>query len=85
MSGRDAFRGPGWWNLDAGVYKDTKLGERVTLQIRGEVFNLFNHANFYVTGSSADVGVGNTVNGCYGCTGSTYDRRNMQLAAKVTF
>ncbi len=85
MSGRDAFRGPGWWNLDLGVYKDTKLGERFTLQIRGEVFNLFNHANFYVTGSSADVGVGNTVNGCYGCTGSTYDRRNMQLAAKVTF
>ncbi len=85
MSGRDAFRGPGWWNLDLGVYKDTKLGERFTLQIRGEVFNLFNHANFYVTGSSADVGAGNTVNGCYGCTGSTYDRRNMQLAAKVTF
>ena len=85
MSGRDAFRGPGWWNLDLGVYKDTKLGERFTLQIRGEVFNLFNHANFYVTGASADMGAGNAVNGCYGCTGSSYDRRNMQLAAKVTF
>jgi hypothetical protein len=39
----------------------------------------------YVTGGSADMGAGNVVNGCYGCTGSTYDRRNMQLAAKVTF
>ena len=84
MSGRDAFRAPGWWNLDLGVYKDTKITERVSLQLRGEVFNLFNHANLYVTGSSADVASG-SVTACYGCTGSTYDRRHLQLGAKIIF
>jgi len=85
MSGRDAFRAPGWWNLDFGVYKDTRINERLSLQLRAETFNLFNHANLYVVGTSADVGVSNSVSACYGCTGSTYDRRNMQLAAKLIF
>lgn len=85
MSGRDAFRAPGWWNLDAGLYKDTKITERVTLQLRAETFNIFNHANLYVVGSSADLGSGNAVTACYGCTGSTYDRRHLQLAAKILF
>lgn len=83
MSGRDAFRAPGWWNFDLGVYKDTKITERFTLQLRAEAFNLFNHANLYTVGNSADMGAGNTVTACYGCTGSTYDRRHLQLAAKV--
>lgn len=85
MTGRDAFRAPGWWNLDLGVYKDTKITERVSLQLRAETFNLFNHANLYVVGSSADLGSGNAVNACYGCTGSTYDRRHLQLGAKFIF
>jgi outer membrane receptor protein involved in Fe transport len=83
MSGRDAFRAPGWWDLDVGLYKDTKITERFSLQLRAETFNLFNHANLYVVGSSADLGSGNAVNACYGCTGSTYDRRHLQLAAKI--
>ena len=31
------------------------------------------------------VGSGNSVNACYGCTGSTYDRRHLQLGAKFIF
>jgi hypothetical protein len=85
MSGRDVFRAPGWWNIDLGVYKDTKLTERVSLQLRAETFNMVNHANLYVVGSSADLGSGNSVNACYGCTGSTYDRRHLQLAMKIVF
>jgi hypothetical protein len=85
MSGRDAFRAPGWWNLDLGVNKDTKISERVTLQLRAEAFNVFNHANLYVQGASADVRSKNYVVACYGCTTSTYDHRNLQLAAKIIF
>jgi len=48
-----------------------------------EAFNVFNHANLYVNGNSADLGSGNAVSACYGCTGSTYDRRHLQLGAKV--
>ena len=54
-------------------------------QLRAETFNIFNHANLYVNGTTADVGVNNAVNACYGCTGSTYDRRHLQLAAKIIF
>jgi hypothetical protein len=85
MSGRDAFRGPGWWDLDMGVSKNTKITERFSLQLRGEFFNLFNHANLYVNGTTADVGVSDSVGACYGCTGSTYDRRHVQLGAKLIF
>ena len=65
-----------------GAVAVTTDGEQ-SLQLRLETFNLFNHANLYVNGNSADMGAGNTVNACYGCTGSTYDRRHLQLAAKV--
>ncbi len=85
MTGRDAFRAPGFWNFDLGLYKDTKITERFSLQLRAEAFNLFNHANLYALGNTADVGASNAVSACYGCTGSTYDRRNLQLAAKIIF
>ena len=85
MSKRDAFRGPGWWNLDLGFYKDTKLSERFNLQLRAESFNILNHANLYTEGLTADVGSSNTVDACYGCSGSVSDRRQIQLAAKLIF
>ncbi len=44
--GRNAFRGPGFWNLDMGIIKNFSVTERVKLQLRGEFFNALNHANF---------------------------------------
>ena len=90
MTGRDAFRAPGFWNFDLGLRKDTKLSERFTLQLRAETFNLFNHANQYVVGAGADLGNFGpadtaVITSCRGCTGSTYDRRNLQLAVKLIF
>jgi len=43
---RNAVRGPGFWNFDAGVVKKFDLSERVRLQFRSEFFNIFNHVNF---------------------------------------
>ncbi|HEY3836805.1 MAG TPA: hypothetical protein VGL72_09545, partial [Bryobacteraceae bacterium] len=85
MSQRDAFRAPGFWNLDLALNKESKLTERITLQLRAEIFNVFNHANLYVIGATADVGASNTVEGCFGCTGSAWDRRQVQLGARVSF
>ena len=85
MSKRDAFRAPGFWNLDLSLSKTTKLTERLALQLRLEAFNVFNHANLYVIGTSANVGASNTVDACFGCTGSTYDHRQVQLAARFSF
>lgn len=85
MSARNSFRAPGFWNLDVGIYKDTKISERLSVQLRAEAYNAFNHANLYVIGNSADLGSGNTVDACFGCSGSTYDRRHFQIAARVIF
>ena len=42
----DTPRGPSFEEFNFALYKNTALGERVHLQLRAEVFNLFNHPNF---------------------------------------
>jgi outer membrane receptor protein involved in Fe transport len=44
--GRNAFDGPGYQNVDLSLVKNTKLGERLRLQLRVDVFNVLNHPNF---------------------------------------
>ena len=44
--GRDSLRGPSFKQFDFSAFKDTKLKEQLTMQLRIEVFNLFNHPNF---------------------------------------
>ncbi len=46
--GRNAFRGPRFWNFDFGVYKRFKITEDVSFQFRSEFYNLFNHTNLFV-------------------------------------
>jgi hypothetical protein len=43
---RRFFHGPGVNNWDFAVLKNTQISERVNLQFRGELFNIFNHAQF---------------------------------------
>ena len=43
---RRFFHGPGINNWDVAFLKDTKITERVNLQFRGELFNIWNHAQF---------------------------------------
>lgn len=44
--GRNAFTGPSFKNFDWSIVKNTKLGERVNMQLRADFFNVFNHPNF---------------------------------------
>jgi len=44
--GRNTGRGPGFTQWDASFAKTTPLTERLSLQFRGEMFNLLNHPNF---------------------------------------
>lgn len=48
MTRRNAFRQPGYWNMNFGIYKNFKLTERFNMQFRSEFYNLFNHSNYYV-------------------------------------
>ncbi len=86
MGQRDAFIGPGVWSMDAGVYKNIKVTERFKLQFRLEMFNMFNHHNFYVIGGNADACCMSEIQVKKGGTGGVNDeRRNVQLALKVNF
>jgi outer membrane receptor protein involved in Fe transport len=56
--GRNALRGPGYQNVDFSIFKDTKLTETFRMQLRAEVFNIFNHPNFsnpLLPGFAADI------------------------------
>jgi hypothetical protein len=81
MTGRDAFRTPGTWNLDLGIYKNVKFSESRYLQLRLEAYNAVNHANFSVNTGSAYIidGAGSTITGAYN------GYRNVQLGAKFVF
>ncbi len=73
------IRGPGMNNWDASVLKNTKIGERFNVQIRGEFLNAWNHPMF--NGPNLD-----PYNTAFGQITTTrgYQRR-VQLGAKLIF
>lgn len=85
MTRRNQFRGPGLWNLDAGLSRNVKLTERYSLQLRAEMFNALNHANLYIVPGTQDVTSG-FVGATKGVTpNGNVERRNVQLAVKFIF
>ncbi|MBX7172256.1 MAG: TonB-dependent receptor [Pyrinomonadaceae bacterium] len=44
--GRNALRGPGFSQVDFSIAKNTKLTEKTSLNLRMDIFNLFNNVNF---------------------------------------
>ena len=44
-SGRDQFRGPGFFVIDSALAKNTQIHEGISLQLRADLFNLFNIVN----------------------------------------
>lgn len=45
-NGRDSLNNPNFFNWDFAIFKDTKLTEKLTLQLRAEFFDILNHPNF---------------------------------------
>jgi hypothetical protein len=86
MTARNAFRGPGYWNFDAGLYKRFRLGERYSLQLRLEAFNVFNHANLFFDPNQLDASTFDFISARKGVFPSgNIERRNVQLAVKFLF
>jgi len=96
MTARNAFRGPGAWNLDTAVGKKFRLTERYGLEFRAEGFNIFNHHNMYVLTPAALYGGGPTTTalqivGLKGglnnfATGGNHDERRFgQFSLRFTF
>jgi hypothetical protein len=98
--GRNAFRGPEFTQWDFNLNKTTKITERMSLQLRFEVFNLLNHPNFNPIPSSATISqsrINNFPSTSFSTYGQTPDiaagnpflsqggPRAMQIGAKVIF
>jgi hypothetical protein len=77
-AGRNFFHGPGIYNFDFAVYKDTRVTESTKVELRFEFFNFFNHAQF--NNPSSDI---NSLN--FGRIQSAGPPRIIQLAAKFYF
>lgn len=76
--GRNALRLPGFWNLDLTLAKNFALTETVRLQLRGDLFNAFNHTNF----SSVNTTI---TSGNFGNFTATRGARVVQLNLRFVF
>ena len=85
--GRNALVGPGFSNTDLSILKNISLGGSKRLQLRTEVFNLFNAANFGQPGRIAVVGstAFGVVTNTRFPTGDSGSARQVQFAAKLIF
>lgn len=77
-SGRNILYAPGTQNWDMAFIKRTHINDRMTAEIRGELFNAFNHTNFGTPGAV----YGSQI---FGVISSSAGPRNVQLAVKLEF
>jgi carboxypeptidase family protein/TonB-dependent receptor-like protein len=82
---RNFGRGPGFTQFDFSVIKNTQVNERLRIQFRAELFNIFNHPNF----TNPD---GDLLDATFGQSTSTIGSlvgigaaRQVQLALKLLF
>ncbi|MEO8373152.1 MAG: hypothetical protein ABI806_28460, partial [Candidatus Solibacter sp.] len=76
--GRNAFRGPGFAQVDLSLSKRFSLTERVTAQIRADAFNALNRVNLANP-------VMDLANNNFGRSTSTLTPRLMQLGLRMEF
>ena len=78
-SARSVLYGPGIANADLSLQRTIRLRESLSLALRGDAFNSFNHPNFLNPNSSIGAGTASVI------TGTNLDNRDMQVSAKIVF
>ena len=78
-AGYNVLWGPGQQSWDAGVVKNARLAERVTLQLKFEAFSIFNHPTF---GNPASIITNASTVGRISTAGG---ERTIQAGAKLMF
>ena len=88
---RDSFYGPSLFNDDLSIVKNTKLREHMSIQLRAEAFNIFNHPNFsnpgtslYTGPTSANPSAGK-ITGTISAQGGLPQSRQLQFAMRFQF
>ena len=86
---RNQFFNPGFADADVSVFKNTKLTERATLQLRAEMFNVTNRINLAPIGApqtGAGATIGSTIGSFFGAPGiGPGEPFNTQFAGKIIF
>ncbi len=77
--GRNALYGPGTINWDMNITRMFKMTERWQLQLRGDFFNIMNHANWNDPGTTV------SSSGTFGAVTSFSSPRIIQMALKLYF
>jgi hypothetical protein len=78
-SGRGVLRGPGRTHVDFSVFKEFAIMERVRLQFRSELFNVFNHPQFDLPNATIGSAVSGTISGTVGTS------RDIQFGLRMVF
>ncbi len=76
---RNSLFGPGRWNFDMSLFKEFPIRERVTMQLRAEAFNLFNHPQFGQPSSTVNSPGAGTI------TSTVGNPRQLQVALRAVF
>ena len=88
-AGRNILRGPGLVNLDTSLFKNNsfrRISETFNAQLRFEVFNIFNHANFQlppITNDNIFTAAGGLDPNGGVLTSTVTTSRQLQLALKI--
>lgn len=88
--GRNALTGPGINQWDISAYKNTRITERVSAQLRVETFNTFNHTQWASVNGGISVpnpstAVTAATAGGTGQVSATREPRNIQVGIKLLF
>ena len=84
-SGRNTFVGPNYWSWDMSLFRKFQLGDSLRFQFRAEAFNVLNHTNFQLGGSTGPADKNNLNNPLFGQAGGTSNPRNLQFGLKLSF
>jgi hypothetical protein len=78
-TGRHSVRGPGWWNVDLGLFRRFPIGEKLALEARVEAFNLTNTPHFDQPNNDV------SSRGFMTITSAWPDERQIRLGLRVSF
>lgn len=84
-SGRNSFRGPGYFDLDLALTKRFRLDERQSVVFRMEAYNLPNHTNFGNPNMSLSSGSFGRITGAVPVSELAGTGRTMQAALRYQF
>jgi hypothetical protein len=75
---RGTINGPGYQVADIGIFRNFRIYDRLTFQLRGEAFNVANHTNVQTIGTTATSTLFGTIEGYR-------DARQLQIAGRLDF